>query len=111
MRQSVLFIFLLSTFGCSSKFDKELWLKNQNSNPDNPRFAMIDDLSKNYLKKGMGRSEIVKLLGSPAYDTIDNPYDYTYEIGSNPGLHIDPYFLVIEFDSSGRLSNFRTEEH
>ncbi len=111
MTRFILCAFLLTTFGCSSKFDKELWLKNQNSNPDNPRFDMMDDLERNYIKKGMDRFEIVKLLGTPAYDTVDRPMEYTYEIGSNPGFHMDSYFLVIKFDSTGRLVSFATEGH
>jgi len=111
MRQYVFCIFLVTASACSSKFDKDVWLKNQNSKSDNPRFDMVDDLVKNYLERGMERKEIVQLLGLPTYDTAEYVFEYSYQIGSNSGFNIDPYFLVIEFDSKGQMIDSRVEEH
>jgi outer membrane protein assembly factor BamE (lipoprotein component of BamABCDE complex) len=104
-------ILLIIATSCKSKFDKETWIENKNSDHDNPRFDMVDDLKNNHLKSGMTRKEVVDLLGLPQYDTTDNDFEYQYEIGSNPGVHIDPYFFIVEFDSNGRLHNTRVEEH
>lgn len=71
---------------------------------------MVDDLMKNHIKVGMNKAEILELLGGPTYTDRDS-LEYSYEIGSNPGFHIDPYFFVIEFDTKGQLTKSWTEEH
>ena len=111
LTRSLLSILFLVTFSCKPKFDKEIWLKNQNDNDDNPRFDMVNDLTENHLKRGVNRKEVVNLLGLPLYDTVDNRLEYSYAIGSNPGMHIDPFYLIVAFDSSGRMVHVRIGEH
>jgi outer membrane protein assembly factor BamE (lipoprotein component of BamABCDE complex) len=111
MRALTVCLFLIISIGCESRFDKATWLENDNSNHDNPRFGMVEDIRNNYLKLGMTKKEVVDLLGLPQYDTTQSAFEYQYKIGSNPGMHIDPYFLIIDFDSKGQFFNSRIEEH
>jgi alpha-L-arabinofuranosidase len=55
-------------------FDQKVWLENNkvgNGLEKNPRAKMIDDLITNHLKKGMEKSEIIDLLGTPYKDGIE----------------------------------------
>lgn len=61
-------IFLVS---CQSKFNKTLWIDNDNIfNKSNPRISMTDDLMNNYLKKGMHKNDVLELLGLPYKDSL-----------------------------------------
>lgn len=104
-------ILLIIVISCKSKFDKETWSENDNNNYDNPRFGMVKDIEDNYLKSGMTKKDVVDLLGLPQYDTMESPFEYEYRIGSNPGMHIDPFFFIVIFDSKGRFSTTRIKEH
>ncbi len=56
-------------YTCS--FDRESWIKNNDVNQVGiERQLMIHDLANNILKKGMTKSEIIKLLGQPHSDEI-----------------------------------------
>jgi len=75
MKKNILIVFLVFTFNsitsCQTKFDKEIWLKNDDFlKIKNPRANMVNDLMHNYLKAGMKKKEVVKLLGNPYRDTI-----------------------------------------
>jgi hypothetical protein len=100
--------------GCKAHFDKEEWLKHPDrTDSKNPRFDMIDDLRKNIIVEGKSNVvEIESLLGNPwRVDTIKSGIEYQYSIGSNPGVHIDPYSLVIEFNRDNIVVNTRLIKH
>lgn len=112
MKHTLTILIILTLFSCRNSYDKGVWLKNENQKPDNPRFDMVEDLKSNFLIKGISFDEVKGILGKAG--TIDTNHlgiHWTYSIGSNPGMHIDPYYLVIEFDSSGQLTETRISEH
>ena len=66
-----------SVTSCNSirykKFNKEIWLKNSSeSDLNNPRSYMTNDLIENYLKIGMEKTEIIDLLGPPKFNGISH---------------------------------------
>ncbi len=105
-------IAILTLSSCGNSYDKDVWLKNANDKSDNPRFEMIDNLREDYLVKGISSSEVNGLLGiAEEIDTTKFGIHWSYSIGSNPGMHIDPYFLMVDFDSTGHLIETRIIEH
>jgi hypothetical protein len=112
--KKVIFIFLILflVISCKNKFDKEKWMKNNNDASNNPRFEMVNDLKKNYLCVGKTTLiDIDSLLGKPYSqfkDTFHKTTEYKYEIGSNPGFHIDPWYLTLYFDSTETLRDMET---
>jgi hypothetical protein len=75
MKKYLFFTLLLSTISlvssCQTNFDKEVWLKNNDFlDTKNPRANMVNDLMHNFLKTGMKKEEVLKLLGEPYSDTI-----------------------------------------
>lgn len=112
MKKLIVIGTLLICISCKQKYDKNIWVKNEHQNTDNPRFDMMEDLMKNYLLKGTSSDKVFELLDKPKdIDTNQLGIHWTYPIGSNPGFHIDPYYLVIDFDSTGNLTATRIEEH
>ncbi|MBX3163925.1 MAG: hypothetical protein KF900_05550 [Bacteroidetes bacterium] len=107
---TILTIFIFS--GCQPKYDRETWVKNENQKSDNPRFDMVEDLRQNYLLKGTSFKKVYELLDkAEIIDTAEYEIHWTYSIGSNSGFHIDPYYLVVDFDSTGHLIATRIIEH
>ncbi|CAN5304372.1 hypothetical protein BH09BAC5_BH09BAC5_14150 [soil metagenome] len=112
MKYIISLTFILILTSCSDKFDKGVWMQNSNDKSDNPRFDMIDDLKNNYLKIGMASQDVHSLLDQPTYiDTNKYGIHWTYPIGSNPGMHIDPYSIIIEFDSLGKYTGTDLIKH
>ncbi len=68
----VMLIIMMSSFSsCQSNFDQKIWLENNDfSDTKNPRANMVKDLMHNYLKIGMKKEEVIKLLGKPSSDTL-----------------------------------------
>ena len=102
-------IFFFDRTSADSQFNSEIWKAQQYSTEaNNPRAAMIADLEKNYLRKGMTRAEIEGLLGEP--DTIraiksSSTKRHRYNLGSSP-YGIDHDFFIIEIDSSDKAVDF-----
>jgi hypothetical protein len=112
MKIIVTILVILSFVSCRNTYDKEIWSKNANQNSDNPRFDMVKDLQQNYLLNGVSADKILDLLGkAESIDTTEFGIHWTYSVGSNPGLNIDPYYLVVDFDSIGHLTETRIVEH
>ncbi len=75
--KTLTFIFLFSSFfaSCQSEFNQEVWLQEPNNNiltKNNPRMEMTSDLTTNYLKIGMRKSEVIDLLGEPTRTQMKN---------------------------------------
>ena len=71
-------LFILMLAACSSPtptFDKQVWLKHADppdeTDLDNPRRGMIDDLTTHYLKPGMSRKAVLNLLGKPVKEGVE----------------------------------------
>ena len=112
MRHLIIILAVLTLTVCKQNYDKDIWIKNANQNSDNPRFEMTEDLMKNYLLKGTNSDKVFEFLDKPeVIDKTDFGIHWMYSIGSNPGLHIDPYYLGIDFDSTGKLTETRIIEH
>ena len=45
------------------KFDRDVWLENNNDKANNPRNKMVNDLISNELQRGMSNEQIEQLLG------------------------------------------------
>jgi hypothetical protein len=69
------------------------------------RGRMIFSLLTDHRLGRLTRLEVEKLIG-PA-ETADGGY----WIGNQTGFKIDPDILYISYDSSGRVSDFHTEQH
>ncbi|UKT63403.1 hypothetical protein [Pedobacter mucosus] len=69
----ILLILIYSLASCinSPLFDQEVWINNPKGDQYSPRARMVDDIMKNYLKPGMSKKEVIKLLGNPYYDGIE----------------------------------------
>lgn len=87
------------------EFDKAAWRINwpKYKNDENDRHFMLEDLTDNHLKIGMDSIAIKELLGEPERD-----FGFSY----NMGLYrsgFDPTFLILDFDSKGKLKVFSVE--
>lgn len=91
-------------------FDRAVWHKfHNNHEPDNPRASMSKDLRRRYLRQGLTKQEVVKLLGEPDMNKSDNMYEYN--LGMWSGFRIDYDGLQIHFDAEGRLSYVQCVQH
>lgn len=90
-------------------FDKDVWLKhNHDNDPNNPRAEMTYDLTKNHLKIGMDKKEVLSLLGKP--DRRNEKNYLSYYLGMQGFLN-DPGQLELQFDKNDRLIFFDLVEH
>jgi len=88
------------------KFDSLQW-KNvpQNSSVDT-RYRMHKDLIAKYKLIGMTREEIIELLGPSSDLTSFKEWDFNYILGPDPGMGIDPVWLVIKLQNN-RVAKYR----
>jgi hypothetical protein len=112
---TIIILMLLSLASCNGRFDKESWASNNNQASNNPRFEMVEDLTNNTLTIGKTKyQQSIDLLGKPYLeyiDTITKTTESKYEIGSNPGMHIDPWYFTLHFDSNGILTKTEKARH
>jgi hypothetical protein len=69
------------------------------------RGRMLYSLLRDHRLGTLTRSEVEDLIGPPERD------DGGYWIGNQTGFKIDPDILYISYESSGHVSDFRTEQH
>lgn len=84
-------------------FDTQQWIaaKNGDAMVLRTRLLMTGDLMENKLKKGTDSATVKAMLGEP-----ERQYGFSYAIGTlTPGM--DPFFLIVEFDSAGRVSRLQ----
>ena len=90
-------------------FDRDLWLRSRpwtkQNGHDNTCWSMTDDLQKRYLRPGMTRPQVERLLGRP--DRVRRADFFRYTVGDDGPS--DPALLTIFFDRLGRLILARTE--
>jgi hypothetical protein len=85
------------------KFNRRQWLN------DLERMEMSADLQKQYLKKGMSKREVIKLLGPPEKNGhFGGPYSKGSKvIGYDLGYQfLDPCTLDLEFSDKDILENY-----
>ncbi len=94
----------------NKKFNQQTWKQfDNNDDPDNPRGEMYEDLQKHYLKKGMGKNEVITLLGAP--DIKHEKNLFSYNIGMWSGFRIDYDSLDIEFNDKNNLTSITRVQH
>lgn len=88
MKKILILIIVIFILGCNLfKSDEECEFNSVTwENKPDERYKMIDDFIENYLKLGMSRNSIEKLLGPPdfsltnGYNLGDSSYNYTNEL-------------------------------
>lgn len=102
----LMFVLVVVLDSCSSnyssdKFDKDVWLLNNDiSNRYNPRANMTKDLIENYLRPGMHRDSIIILLGRPYLEKIENRLP--------KGLEVPDSLSISESLDTTQLEKFNT---
>jgi hypothetical protein len=91
-------------------FERQVWLSNAGSSDQkNPRGLMAYDVQKRFLKRGMTREAVQKVLGKP--DAVKSERLYSYNIGNWGGCFLCAEVLEIGFDKNGRLTKAKITEH
>ncbi len=94
-------------------FDQKAWIEETEWEDDPSeskqplRGMMLDDLFDNYLKTGMTKEEVGRLLG-PHGDgwTESTDREWHYRLGAWSGFRMDGDYITLEFDKRGRLVKF-----
>ena len=104
-----LLLFILTIQACQKKvecvtklkFDKSLWLKNQQKDCYRDREKMLYDLLDNHKIKGLKYSEIAKLLGSAEIESTSHSKFIKYAVTTKKDSTIDKKYskeLIIFFN-------------
>ena len=111
----LLLILIISLFNScinkSQKFEKIKWNKSEDGFYLY-RENMVEDLTKNYLKKGIKYEKIISLLGKPQNLNDEKQNTISYELMTDYGLDIDPVevkTLKIKLTKDSTLLNYRIE--
>lgn len=93
---------MVALFLSCSKFDSRAWKEHSDeSETDNPRWEMVDDLQMKLSESTMTETEIRELLGKPTYEKRHNNEIFLYyTVGWRFAFSIDPDFLVIRLNSN-----------
>lgn len=86
-------------------FNAEQWKEVESSDPETKRIRlmMLDDLMENGLLTGKDSTMVKEMLGEP-----ERIYGFSYGLGTiTEG--IDPIYLIIDFDSLGKVSKLNVE--
>lgn len=94
--------------GCGSpqtSFDQERWLQADLASRE--RAQMVASLLEAHPLKGMGRTEVIELLGPPTPTDKWDGTEMIYVLGPDAGMGIDHEWLLIELDQQGRVQDYR----
>jgi len=95
-------------------FDRGIWLSAaRNDDMRNPRGPMAEDLRRHYLRNGMTREQVRRLLGKPdnsEYDEQQGKVDH-YFLGAWGFISIDGDLFIVHYDKSGRLISTEIYSH
>jgi hypothetical protein len=94
----------------NKEFNKVEWQKyHKDMNPDNPRGEMFESLTDDYLKQGMSKLEVIKLLGKPDFKEEEN--FLSYNLGMWSGFRMDYDSLDLKFSNNGNLVKYYRVQH
>lgn len=108
MRAFILLLAGLLLTGCGSKtqFDQGRWRNADLGTSE--RAHMVASLFREHNLNGMGRTEIIELLGLPALNDKWEGSEMIYVLGPDRGLMaIGHESLLIELDHQDRVSSYR----
>jgi hypothetical protein len=90
---------LLST---ADTFDSGQWLADDGDWPCGDRAGMVEELVGEVLRPGMGRAQVVELLGSPLAEPgiVSDPDSLVWKVR----CQIDCEWLMVRVDDAGRLA-------
>ncbi len=92
--------------GNEKKFSQKEWAKPEYGED---RQKMTDDLQIHYLRKGLTKKQVLKLLGKPdrnghySYSYSSKENEYSYDMGIN---FLDPCTFDLEFSDKGILVSY-----
>ena len=112
----VFVLFIWMSLGDSSikkrPFEKEVWMNGTNeSQMLFPRQGMADHLIAEETLRGMGKKEVLEMLGKPAFDNIrwsDNEtFALVYKLGPERGfMSVDSEWLAIQFGKDEKVTHY-----
>lgn len=85
------------------RFDRAEWMSADVT--QRVRVEMIDDLNHRRLLIGKTRAEVLALLGPPTDELAD--WDLAWYLGPSGGYGIDPEWLALRLDDSGRVIRYK----
>jgi hypothetical protein len=85
-------------------FDPQSWRAAAKTHQDRTRSRMLHDLMDKHSLKGMHRTELVALLGTPESARSFQAWDMAYLLGPH---FIDSEWLVLRLDATQRVAEFR----
>ena len=103
-------LYIRSFFWGREPFDEAEWKRphpyeSLNDGEEDKRGRMLFSFLWKHRLMGMEREQVEKRLGPPDRSGGD------YAIGSLTGLGWDPDVLYIDYDDTGKVRNFHTEQH
>ena len=88
-------------------FDSENWREAPQAS-NSPRLHMVDSLIASGRLDGLSREDVLALLGSPTDTSYFSDWDAVYWLGQERGLlSLDSEWLVIRFDGTGQVLEYR----
>jgi hypothetical protein len=89
-------------------FTSAKWLDSTAAfGPKAIRGCLVDDLLRKHPLRGRSRSEVIALLGQPRRTDYFREYDLVYWLGPERSpISIDSEWLVVRFNSTGRVSQY-----
>lgn len=111
------FLGVRSWAGRDMPFDSDLWKRKTHalatgSGVESPRRRMINDLLDRHLHRGMGKDDVLQLLGDPRPgEDVSWESEWHYWLADYFGWDIDPVCaerLSLSFSAKGRLEGMST---
>lgn len=96
-----------------ARFERTTWLASASSwDSKNPRGPMADDVRRNYLRIGMPKKAVRKLLGkSNNSQHNEQQNEDHYFIGNWGYMSIDGDFLIIHYNKAKKLDSSEIYSH
>lgn len=112
LKPILILITLLTLCGCKSKFDKKLWIVEEDAETYPHRDKMVDDLVENHHLKGLTYHQLVDSVGLPNLNyQVDSGVYYVIKV--DYGWDIDPVYskgLFIKLNKDSIVTSVKIEE-